>query len=154
MVVHDQKGLITGMLYMLIGVGALAIGLGYATGTSARMGPGYFPVALGAILALLGLSVVISSVSRSATAERTGLPTIDWLSLFWITLSIVLFAITLRSLGMVIAITLLVLVSTVANTHRNWRHSVLCAVVMILLSVAIFIWGLGIALPVLPTALG
>lgn len=151
MQIRDQKGLVTGVFYMIFGAGAALVGSSYAFGSSAQMGPGYFPVMLGSALVLLGVIVALGAVRP--VAEATTLPAIDWRSILWIASAIALFALTLHSLGLAVAIFLLVMVSSAGNVHRNWLHALICAAVMIVLSVAIFIIGLGIALPVLPSFL-
>ena len=57
---------------MLIAVGALAVVLArdYPLGTVMRMGPGYFPVALGALLVLFGIYVL----ARACAAARRSRP--------------------------------------------------------------------------------
>lgn len=56
---------------VLIAIGAFTIweGMRYSTGTLARMGPGYFPVALGAILILLGVLVALTGDTKKEEAE-------------------------------------------------------------------------------------
>jgi len=44
----------------LIGAATAAGSLSYQMGTLARMGPGYFPLLLGAVLALLGLLIAVT----------------------------------------------------------------------------------------------
>src|SRR3712207_6415891 len=58
---------------MLIGIGAASVFLArdYAFGTSLRMGPGYFPTVLGAVLVVFGLVLVVRSV-RAAEAIEGG----------------------------------------------------------------------------------
>ena len=54
-----------GGLMLLLGVGILLQGATYQVGTLSHMGPGFFPVALGAILALVGVAIFF-------TAEKIG----------------------------------------------------------------------------------
>jgi len=151
MEIRDRKGLVTGIFYLATGCGAAIAGVQYSMGTTAQMGPGYFPVLLGCVLSLLGLSVIWGSLRPDA--EVTNMPRIEWAGLFWISLSIAVFALTLLPLGMVAATFLLVMVSTAGNTHRNWLHSLICAAFMVALTVGVFIVGLGIPLPVWPSFL-
>ena len=48
----------SGLFFAVVGVFAVWRGLDYDMGTAARMGPGYFPVVLGGVLALLGLAIL------------------------------------------------------------------------------------------------
>lgn len=56
---HKQKYYSAGLM-VLIG-GATVLGsLGYNIGTLARMGPGYFPLLLGAVLLLIGVLIAVT----------------------------------------------------------------------------------------------
>ena len=52
-----------GGLMLLFGLGAIWEGMSYRIGTLVRMGPGFFPVALGVILALVGVAIMIGAVA-------------------------------------------------------------------------------------------
>ena len=50
--IKSQKDFFSGLMFLVIG-GAFALGAtSYTLGTSARMGPGYFPMMLGVIMAI------------------------------------------------------------------------------------------------------
>ena len=68
-------------------------------------------------------------------------------------LAIVLFGVALQWLGLVAAVAVLVLVGAFATRRRAavWRTSVLAAV-MVLFSVAVFVWLLGLPLPLWPNS--
>ena len=50
----SQKDFFSGLMFMCVGVAFAWGASGYTIGTGARMGPGYFPLVLGVLLALLG----------------------------------------------------------------------------------------------------
>ena len=57
--IKSQKDFFAGLLFLVLGV-AFALGAQtYNVGTGARMGPGYFPLMLGVVLALLGAIEII-----------------------------------------------------------------------------------------------
>ena len=61
MLLKSQKDFFSGLLFMTVG-GAFAYGATtYQVGTAARMGPGYFPLLLGVILALMGVVIAVRS---------------------------------------------------------------------------------------------
>jgi len=68
---------------LLLGLGAIFRAETYSIGTLSRMGPGFFPVALGAILALAGVAIAISA-SRRSTRPRVKLnePEINWANIW------------------------------------------------------------------------
>ena len=60
--IKSQKDFFSGVLFMGVGV-AFALGAGnYSVGTGARMGPGYFPLMLGILLAVLGIVITFQSL--------------------------------------------------------------------------------------------
>ena len=60
--IKSQKDFFSGLMFLLVGI-AFAWGAGsYSIGTGARMGPGYFPMVLGVLLAGLGLIITITSL--------------------------------------------------------------------------------------------
>ena len=58
---RSHRNFFAGLLLTLVG-GGFAIGAtSYNVGESSRMGPGYFPLMVGVLLALLGASVIVKS---------------------------------------------------------------------------------------------
>src|SRR3546814_4259840 len=65
MIIHDKKNFVAGALYVSFGA-LVAIGsASYDLGTAQRMGPGYFPLALGLLLMGVGLLVARSEEHTS-----------------------------------------------------------------------------------------
>ena len=56
-----------GTLMMVIGLWAAYAGTTYDIGTLQRMGPGFFPVALGVILTLVGAGIAVTPGNRIST---------------------------------------------------------------------------------------
>lgn len=148
--IRDQKGVVSGAIYTFLGLFTIAASLSYPVGTAARMGPGFFPLGLGALLTLLGLSVLLRAAAIGPTSH---IERMDWPSGLWIAGSIGLFALTLQSLGFIVSVSLLVLASSAASLDRNWRAAAVSAVALTLLTLAIFVIGLGVRLPIWPTFL-
>lgn len=135
------------------GLGLTALGLfaawyahaHYELGDLQRMGPGYFPIALGLILAVLGLLVAIPAWFRHGEPI-----VVNWKTLGLVTLAIVVFALLLKSVGIVFATMVSVLVSSVADSHTSWRARVLVAVGVAAVTWLVFILGLSMVIPVWP----
>ena len=119
-------------------------------GTAMRMGPGYFPTLLGSLLALIGLILVIHTMLRPGP----GVGRLAWGKLVLVTLSNVLFALMLRRLGLACALVLLVLVSAYASKRFRWPVALALAVGLAAGSSIIFVWLLGLPIPIRGTWLG
>lgn len=61
MKIKAPKDFWAGLMFMGFGLGFLMVAQSYRMGTAIRMGPGYFPSVLGAMLAVLGLVVFAGS---------------------------------------------------------------------------------------------
>ena len=142
--IHDLVG---GLLMTATGLFFALYGQQYEFGTPARMGPGYFPVVLGWVLAVLGLLVAVPAWWRRGTTV-----TVQWSNLFWCVLSLLVFAFTLRLLGVVVSSFLAALISLVPSSMQMRTRLTVCAVVA-LLTTLIFPIGLQMVLPIWPWSL-
>ncbi|WP_319824848.1 tripartite tricarboxylate transporter TctB family protein [Thalassovita sp.] len=139
------RDLAGGALLALIGLGAaLQAQASLQIGTPANMGPGFFPVALGLCLALCGVGIVVTGVLRSIPAEDT--PRINPRAIGLVTLSVALFALTVRPLGLIPAAFLLVMTAGFADPRSRWTTLALLAGGLALLSWLVFIVALRMPL--------
>ena len=148
--IRNPKDFYAGLLFMAFGLAALVLAQDYSPGTASRMGPGYFPRILGVLL--LGLGVILSLGSLRSSAE----PRIVWR---WKPLVIVLFSITVFAmlaewLGLVATALLLAFVSSAASAEFRWKEALLSGAILGIAAVAVFVYGLGIPLPVWPAFIG
>ncbi len=131
-------------LFFLIGAG------NYELGSAARMGPAYFPTMLGGGLAVIG-GVVFGQSFRVNGGKVAAIPL---RLLFFITVALLLFGYLLKPIGLVPALALLVVVSSFAGHEFKLREVLLLAFALILLSVLVFVKGLGQPFPLWPKFLG
>lgn len=142
--IRHPKDFWSGVMFLFFGLAAVVIGQDYPMGTAGRMGPAYFPVVLGALLALIGLAAVLRSLwVRGETIEKFA-----FRDMFFILLSVVLFGVLVRGAGMVIAVVALVLASAYASERFQWKASLILSVGAALFCVLIFVKALGLPLPV------
>lgn len=143
---RDPSDLISGLVLTAVGLFFAFYAMSnYDMGTLSRMGPGYFPVALGFILAGLGMWVVLPALGRPGEA-----PKINWKALLIITGSMVLFGATLTVLGIVLATMITVVVAFLADDDITWTGRAVLAVVVAPLVYLIFIVGLGMTIRTWP----
>lgn len=94
--IAGSKDFWSGVIFLGVGVAFAGFGRHYPMGTTMRMGPGYFPTLLGGLLALIGLGLIIRSLLQPAPSVGR----LAFSKLALVTLSIVLFALWLRRLGL------------------------------------------------------
>ncbi|MGY8523866.1 tripartite tricarboxylate transporter TctB family protein [Paracidovorax citrulli] len=146
--IRSQKDFASGLMFILVGLGFSWVARGYSMGTAAKMGPGYFPFWLGMVLALLGALVLVGSLSSKGEEDK--LARWDIKLLLWILGSVVLFGLLLKPLGMVLSVIVLVLVSSMASHEFTWRGAILNTIVLVLISMGAFVYGINLQMPVWP----
>lgn len=151
MQIRNRRAFVSGALFLAFAVVYLAMALDYDPGSAARMGPGFFPRMLGGLLAVLGIAIMLGAVRPRAAVEH--LDDWDFRSLAWITGSILLFAFLLKLAGLVVALVALLLVASRASHEFTWRGAVATTIVLTLLAVAAFYYGLGLQFDLLPSFL-
>jgi hypothetical protein len=142
---RDLQDLAGGLLLGALGVAVALYARRYGFGTPARMGPGFFPQVLGWILALLGAAIALPAWFRQGpTMVFRGKNAVSVLG------AIVLFALTLKPLGLVLSCFGASFVATLADEEISWPGRVLVSAGVAAVTVAIFIGGLQMVLPVWP----
>ena len=132
---------------MLIGIGAAAmlIARNYPFGTALRMGPGYFPIILGALLIVFGLAILAYGLrSREKIARSWSLR-----GLIVLPLSLVLFGVLMEHAGFIPAMMVLIFGSATASTEFKFVEILLFSIGLTALSVVVFVWGLGLPYPLI-----
>ena len=141
----------TGLLFGGFGLFvALYAALNYKLGSAVRMGPGYFPTWIGALVALLGLVLLV----RSLRFDGPRLPRVEVRPIVFILGASVAFGYLLKPLGLVIATVLLVIASAFGGHEFRWREAIALAAGLALFSYGVFVYGLGLPFPLWPAALG
>jgi len=121
----------------------------YTIGTAVRMGPAYFPIWVGGLIALLGAVLAI----RSLRLDGPPRPPIHWRPTLAIAAASVAYGYLLKPLGLVIATVLLVVGSAAGGHEFRWREAVPLAIALAVFSLGVFVYGLGLPFPLWPEAL-
>ena len=160
MQIKSQKDFFAGLMFLLVGL-AFAWGAGsYSVGTGARMGPGYFPMALGVLLAVLGLIVTITALVVE-TADGDPLGRIAWKPLIFIISGNLVFgasigglpSIGLPPMGLIFGIFALTFVASNAGDEFELKEVLILAIILSVFSYGAFIMLLKLQFPVWPTFL-
>jgi hypothetical protein len=148
--IKSERDFWSGLMFIVVGIAFSWGATTYSFGTSARPGPGYFPFGLGILLAVLGALVLFKALTvETEDGEKVG--AFAWKPLFVVLASVALFGFILPRLGMLISLPLLVLLSSWASDEFSWKGSVVTAAVLTVMSWVIFVKGLALTIPVLPT---
>ncbi len=147
-----RKDVRAGLLFMAVALIGLWLSRDYPIGTVLRMGTGYVPrllcwtlLGLGALILLQGAWTKEIAPAASSPSDQSA-----WRPLVFVTASLVVFGLTIERLGLVVSILLLIAVGAIAARRLRPLETVFAALVLIVLSWAIFILGLGLTIPVWP----
>lgn len=148
--IRNQPNFIAGVMFSVLGGGFFLLARGYRLGSAAQMGPGYFPTLVGGLLAVLGVVIVLRSLTLADGEDRLEMPPLRPIVL--VLGSITLFAVLLPFMGLLVAGFVLMMVSAFASHEFSWRYALVTAVLATAMSWLIFVKGLGVPMPLLPGA--
>lgn len=146
--VRSPRDFWAGLIFVAIGGGFVLLAQEYRLGDMHRMGPALFPTLVGALLAALGALIAL----RAFAVDGPPVPRFEARPILVSLLAIVLFAIALQWVGLVAAVAVVVLIGANATRDVRLLDVLALAAVMVVFSVAVFVWLLGLPLPLWPTS--
>jgi len=147
MKIRALKDFWSGLMFLAFAAVALLSARGYSLGSAGKMGPGYFPLLLGFVLALIGAILV----ARSFVIQGEGVGRLSVLPLMVVVLGVCLFAFSIETLGLVVALVAVTVVSALASWKDfRLREAALLAAALATFAVGVFVYGLRLPLPVWP----
>ncbi len=146
--IRSPKDFWAGLIFIAIGGGFALLAQQYRLGDLHRMGPAMFPTLVGALLGALGVVLAL----RALALDGAPVPRFYARPIGVSLLAIVLFSIALQWLGLVAAVAVLVLVGAQAARDVRPVENLALAAAMAIFSVAVFVWLLGLPLPLWPTS--
>lgn len=136
-----------GLMFVAFGLLALYLSRDFPMGTASRMGPGYFPTILGVLICALGGGVMLRGfLVRGESPKNFAL-----VQAALVLAAIGLFAWTVESLGIVVAVTAVVVVSSLASGTSRWFEVLLLTLLMVGLAVGLFTYGLDLPFKIWPS---
>ena len=148
--IRNEKDFWIGVIYVAFGSAAIIISRNYGMGTALKMGPSYFPTILGCLLIVIG----VISLIRSFIKPGSPFGTFAFKGLLLITASIILFGFIVRGAGLVIALPVLVIISSCASIRFRWKYSIVLAAGLTIFCILVFLKALGVPLPILGSWFG
>lgn len=147
-------------MFIIVGVTFAVGATNFTVGTAARMGPGYFPLLLGIILAILGVVITAQSF-KSKAPDGDPIGKFAWRPLCYIIGANVAFgallvgvpAIGFPAFGMIIAIYALVIIAGFARPNSSLKESLIVGTILAAGSYVAFVYALKLQFPVWPAFL-
>jgi hypothetical protein len=144
--IKSKEDFLSGLMFMGFGVVAVVTARNYPMGTTMRMGPGYFPTCLGALLVLMGLAIAVRALRRTAGTEASH--GFAWRPLILLSAAFALFGILMDyNAGFIPSLVALIVTCVFAGREFRLRELVLLTVTLVIASLAIFIYGIDLPFP-------
>lgn len=155
--IKSQKDFFSGLMFMGVGVAFAWGATTYNVGNGARMGPGYFPLMLGVLMAILGAAITFKAlVVETVGGDKIG--KWAWKPLFFIIMANLVFGVLLAGLpaikfpafGLIVAIYALTFIASMAEPGWKVKNTFILATVLAVGSYLAFVLALKLQFPVWP----
>ena len=155
--IKSQKDFFSGLMFMGVGVAFAWGATTYKVGEGARMGPGYFPLMLGVLMAILGIAITFKSlVVETVGGDKIG--KWAWKPLVYIIAANLLFgvflgglpSIKLPAMGLIAGIYVLTFVASMAENGWKVKNTFILATVLAVGSYIAFVLVLKLQFAVWP----
>ncbi|WP_406624616.1 tripartite tricarboxylate transporter TctB family protein [Acidovorax sp. SDU_ACID1] len=158
MKIKSHKDFFSGLMFLAVGGGFAWGATTYSVGTGARMGPGYFPLLLGILLAIIG-AVIMFKATVVETVDGDPVGKWAWKQIVFIIGANLLFGVLLAGLpsfgvpamGLIVAIYGLTFVSSLAGNQFKFIEVFILATILAAGSYVAFVWALNLQFPVWPS---
>lgn len=155
--IKSSKDFFSGLLFVVAGIGFAWGTSDYKIGDASQMGPGYFPLMLGILLAVVGLAVLLQSLVM-VTGDGGRIGSIAWKPVCFIILANMTFGVLIGGLpsidvpymGLMAAIIAVTFIASCASDEFRGKEVFILAIVLAVLSYIIFTWLLGLRIPAWP----
>ena len=156
--IKSQKDFFSGLMFTAVGLAFAWGATKYSLGTAARMGPGYFPLMLGILMAILGGVITFKAlVVETEDGDKVGRWALK--PLFFIISANLLFGLMLGGLpsikfpafGLIVGIYALTFVASLAGKEFKFKEVAVLATILAVISYLAFILLLKLQFPVWPT---
>lgn len=134
---------LSGIAFMAVGLGVALISQDYELGSLARVGPGFFPMMLGIFLTGIGALVAFRALPTPASSDPIHLKLRPTLCLI---AAVLCFMALVERAGFVPAAFGASFIAMYADRTARLTRVLTVAALLTLLSLAIFVWALGMPL--------
>jgi hypothetical protein len=142
------KDFLAGLVFLAFGWGAIHGARAFELGTLARMGPGWFPAALGVILALFGVFLMARGIGWPE--KSPGPVAWGWRAPLCIVVSMLAFGFLMPRFGLVPALAAMFLIATLGGREFRWLEVLVLTVVMTAFAVGVFVYLLKLPFQLVP----
>ena len=136
-------------MFIVLGLFFALFAQNYDFGTAQRMGPAFFPTLLGGLLAFIGVLVLLKGLAPRGEDAHQG-EKFHLGPRAGVHGAVIGVGATLRWLGFVVSMAILVIISSMASHEMKWKEVIALSIGMAIFTYLVFIVGLKMTIPVLP----
>ena len=156
--IKSQRDFFSGVLFSAFGVAFAWGATTYNVGTGARMGPGYFPLMVGVLIAIMGVLITFKALTVE-TEDGEPVGGIAWRPLVFVIGANLVFGVLLGGLprfglpamGLIVAIYALTFIASLAGDQFNLKGVLVLGTVLAIGSYVAFELALKLNFPIWPT---
>jgi len=141
--VKSPQNLGAAVIFIGLALIGLIFGRDLAFGSTAKMGPGFFPT----ILSLLILGIGLLNVAMALTIEGEAIERPHWRPLTLICVAMMVFGFAVDYIGLALSAALLTFLAAAARSDTRWGETFFLAIFLGVFSVLLFVYGLGQSMP-------
>jgi len=139
----NDKDIASGLMFILAGAIGLYLMAGFDFGSTARPGPGFFPIVLSILLMVIGIAVSAGGFLRqSDPIDRFALR-----PFILITFAVSVFAFSIEPFGLVPSVIATSVIASFARPNYGLMHGLILAVGLAAFSALLFVVGLNLPIP-------
>jgi putative tricarboxylic transport membrane protein len=144
--IKGGQDLATALLFAAVGALGLWVGRDYPMGSPVRLGTGVFPYILCWCLIGTGAIIGIKALLRGGVP----LTAWAWRPVLMIVLATASFALLIDRIGLVVTMVVCMTLAAIGTHETRWKEFAWFTALMVVIAIALFIWGLGMPVKVLP----
>lgn len=141
---RTSREILAGVTFLVFGVGFAVGATSYQVGDPVRMGPGYFPLVVGVLLAVLGVVIIVKPTSPDESGPLT-MP--SWRAVALIVGAFIVFALTVRGLGLAPSTFLAATMASLSSPQMRLPAALGLSLALTVVSVLVFVFALSLRMP-------
>lgn len=143
---RNTQDLVCGIFFMAVGALGMWVGRDYPMGSPVRLGTGVFPRILCWGMLITGFAILLKGLFTAGE----GMGKVAWRPVILISAAATAFALLIDPAGLVVAMLAMIVLSGFAGHEFYPKEFVVFSAILVLMGVAMFIWGLGMPIKTFP----
>lgn len=130
-----DKDVLSGIMFVLFGLVGISLSMRFDFGSTARPGPGFFPIILSVLLIGLGLTIAIFNAFK----QSQKMVPVSIRPFFFVTCAVVVFAIFISRFGLAPSVFVTAFVASFSKPNYGLMQRIYAAIGLVIFSSILFI---------------